>query len=69
MKFNENMSIKTVFGNVEIKYIDNGYVATVLDGEFNGWNNKGVNRDSALKALLEEIAVRYAVDMVATVEI
>lgn len=39
------------------------YVATVLDGNFNGWNAKGVGRRAAVNELMKELAVRYADDL------
>jgi len=68
MKFDEKVNANTVFGNVEITYVASKYKATVLDGEYNGWNATGLSRDTALSELLKDITARYAMDIITDIE-
>lgn len=79
LNFNDELTVKTVFGTVKVTYVkrainksmvafggkekivESHYLAIMLDGEFNGWNNTSIgSRDGAISNLLKTVADRYA---------
>ena len=70
-KFNETTTVQSIFGTVRLDYVpaytnDFGHEyascwkATILDGDFNGWNETGIVESVALKNLIVSVATRHA---------
>ena len=77
--FDDTLTINTVFGMAKIEYVAEStleelfkptrivashYVATMVDGDYNGWHRNSVgNHGNALSALMSAVATRYGYDL------
>ena len=73
-QWNETITVNSIFGTIKLEYVPaytdffdtevpSCWKATIIDGDFNGWNETGIVESQAIKNVIVSVATRYASDL------